>query len=389
MDSLALIALSGLGLILLYTVLILQKVPKQRKDYLLAVIFVMIGFELFFRYANKSISNLYYSWLVGFDLFYWVLFGPLMYLYIEFVIYKYRRFKYSDLIHFIPLLFLLFPYISFLKDSTDNIHFFTFIDNSNLFYQVLIIIWDYITPTYFIFIVIKLINHKKSVSNYFSNLQKNDLTWLLYLAGGYMTYLITYISLSFVNELLNIEIPFVDVETSIIPLIIYVLGLGIYGYKQEGIFGADILKSIHFNHEKERRGGEFKYSKSGLSDTEGNEIVQNLKTLIETEKPYLNSDLTINDLSKLVNTTIHKLSQVINASFQKNFYEFINEYRIKEVERMLKDPANRNFKIISLAYDCGFNSKSAFYSAFKHYTGITPTEYRNNLNREDENISSI
>ena len=385
MNTLALVALSGLGLILLYILLIIQKAPKQRIDYLLAVIFVMIGFELFFRYANQSISNLYYNWPVGLDLFYWVLFGPLMYLYIEFVIHKYRKFKYSDFLHFIPLVFLLIPYISFLTSSTEDIHFFTFIDNSNLFHQVVIIIWDYITPTYFIFIVIKLINHKKHASNYFSNLQKNDLTWLLYLSGGYLFYLITYISLNFVHELLNVEIPFVDVDTSIIPLIIYVFGLGIYGYKQEGIFSEEVLESIHFNHVKERRDGEFKYSKSGLSGTESNEIIQSLIKVIETEKPYLNCDLTINDLSKLVNTTIHKLSQVINASFQKNFYEFINEYRINEVERMLKDPANSKFKIISLAYDCGFNSKSAFYSAFKHYTGITPTEYRRNLQIEAKN----
>ena len=187
------------------------------------------------------------------------------------------------------------------------------------------------------------------------------------------------------NELLNVEIPFVDVDTSIIPLIIYVFGLGLYGYKQDGIFSEDIIESLQFKHEKERGGGEYKYSKSGLSDEESNEIIQSLEALMETEKPYLNSELTINDLSKLINTTIHRLSQVINKSFKRNFYEFINEYRIKEVERMLKDPSNSNFKIIALAYDCGFNSKSAFYSAFKRYTGITPTEYRNNLQSGEKN----
>lgn len=382
------IALTGLGIILLFIVLILKKISKKTKDYLLALVFILIGFELVFRYINFSISSLYNNWLVALDLFYWVLFGPVLYLYCDFVIYEYRRFKMKDLLHFIPLLLLFVPYTGYLINNTGNTGFFTFINNGNLLNRIILIIWDYITPVYFGFIVIKLFKHKRNATAYFSNLRKKDLVWLLYLSSGYSLYLIIAISLNFINQILNIEIPFVDVDTSIIPLNIYVFGLGIYGYKQEGIFNEAISLPHQVNKEILKRRKQTKYYRSGLSNEESLEIVQTLKTLMETEKPFLDYDLTIVDLSKLIDTTIHKLSQVINESFHKNFFELINEYRIKEVIKMLKDPKNKHLKIISMAYDCGFNSKSAFYSAFKNYTKITPTEYRNKLQKEREIILS-
>lgn len=372
------IALSGLGLIVLYITLILQKSNKRAKEYLLAVVFLIIGFELLFRYLNSTYANLYKTWLVGLDLFYWVLFGPLIYLYVEFVLHNSRKFKLEDLIHFISILFLFLPYGSFVLTNVENIGFFTFISKSNLIYRILIFIWDYITPVYFIFIVLKLLRHKKNVRYYFSNLKRKDLRWLFYLSGGYLVYLIVSISLFIINQYLDYKTPVIDVDISVIPLSIYVFGLGIYGYKQESIFSEDFIKELRNGDEDN------KYYRSGLSHQESTEIIYKIKTIMSENKPYLNSYFNIRDLAKLANTTIHKLSQVINQSFHKNFYELINEYRIKEVERMLKDPSYNNLKIISIAYDCGFNSKSAFYTAFKQYTGVTPTEYRKKLHLNNE-----
>ena len=70
---------------------------------------------------------------------------------------------------------------------------------------------------------------------------------------------------------------------------------------------------------------------------------------------------------------------MINESFHQNFYDFVNTYRIKESKRLLKDPESEKYKIISIAYDSGFSSKSSFYKAFKKSTGITPGEYLNKV----------
>jgi AraC-like DNA-binding protein len=77
----------------------------------------------------------------------------------------------------------------------------------------------------------------------------------------------------------------------------------------------------------------------------------------------------------MLNTNFHRLSQVINESFHQNFYDFINTYRIEESKIRLINPESDKYKIISIAYDSGFSSKSSFYNAFRKNTGITPGEY--------------
>jgi len=73
------------------------------------------------------------------------------------------------------------------------------------------------------------------------------------------------------------------------------------------------------------------------------------------------------------------LSQVINENLDKNFFDFVNGYRVEMVKQKMKDPSNKNYTLLSLAYDCGFNSKSSFNAIFKKYTGSTPSQYLNTI----------
>jgi YesN/AraC family two-component response regulator len=99
---------------------------------------------------------------------------------------------------------------------------------------------------------------------------------------------------------------------------------------------------------------------------------------METEKPFTYSSLKLNQLAKMIGTTPNYLSQVINEERDQNFYNFVNGYRIEEAKRMIQDPANEQVTLLSIAYDVGFNSKSAFNTAFKKYTGTTPSQFRKN-----------
>jgi len=97
---------------------------------------------------------------------------------------------------------------------------------------------------------------------------------------------------------------------------------------------------------------------------------------METEKPYLDRDLSIQNLSVITGIPRHHITQVLNEKHGKNFFTFINEYRVKEVISRFGDPANNNFTILAIAYDSGFNSKTTFNAIFKSITGLTPSEYR-------------
>jgi len=106
------------------------------------------------------------------------------------------------------------------------------------------------------------------------------------------------------------------------------------------------------------------------------EVIQKLSSAIESNKLYRNPELSLSDLSKFADISERVISDAINQELGKNFYQFINEYRVEEIKEQLKDPKNDHLKILSLAFDAGFNSKASFNRVFKSYTGQTPKEYK-------------
>jgi AraC-like DNA-binding protein len=96
---------------------------------------------------------------------------------------------------------------------------------------------------------------------------------------------------------------------------------------------------------------------------------------MENDKPYLKFNLNLAELAEMVNLTRNQLSFVINQKHRMNFNEYINSYRIEEVKRLMVDPANQHLKLMSLAYDAGFNSKASFNRIFKKLTDMTPSQY--------------
>ena len=119
-----------------------------------------------------------------------------------------------------------------------------------------------------------------------------------------------------------------------------------------------------------------KYKRSGLKEEDADLFSKRLLAFMEKEKPYLDAELTIQDLSAKINISKHHLTEILNNGQGKNFFTFINEYRIEEVKRKLSDPAFDHLTILGIAYDCGFNSKSSFNTLFKQYTGYTPSDFK-------------
>lgn len=107
-------------------------------------------------------------------------------------------------------------------------------------------------------------------------------------------------------------------------------------------------------------------------------IIELKKYMLE-EKPYLDASLTINDLSKNLNMPVRNLSLLINHNLNQHFFDFVNGYRIRNAMELLQNTDKKDFTILEILYEVGFNSKSSFNTAFKNYTNLTPTEYRNKL----------
>lgn len=97
---------------------------------------------------------------------------------------------------------------------------------------------------------------------------------------------------------------------------------------------------------------------------------------MKQEKPYLEPSLTLQKLARQRSMAATELSILINHKIGKHFFDFINEYRIKEAQRILVDPQQKQLTVLEILYQVGFNSKSSFNTAFKKYSGTTPTQYR-------------
>lgn len=121
-----------------------------------------------------------------------------------------------------------------------------------------------------------------------------------------------------------------------------------------------------------------KYKTSTLDPEIAKQTIPKLLRLMEEQKLYLNPNLTLQELSRRLNIHYNHLSRIINERFGLSFNDFINKYRIEEVKIRLSDPGKKKKSILEIMYDTGFYSKSAFNTAFKKFTGKTPSEYRKN-----------
>jgi len=129
-----------------------------------------------------------------------------------------------------------------------------------------------------------------------------------------------------------------------------------------------------------------KYKNSSLSPEDRISFKQKIAKVIEEEKVYLNHDLTQASFAQKLALSSHHLSEVLSFEFDTNFYQLINSYRIEEAKRLLGLPTNKNYKILAVAYDSGFKSKTTFNRVFKEQTGYTPTEYREKMNKSGSTL---
>ena len=125
-----------------------------------------------------------------------------------------------------------------------------------------------------------------------------------------------------------------------------------------------------------RRMRQRKYAKSGLSDEQLHEYKAQLQEVMHARQVFLQPDLTLPKLAKVVECSVNHLSQVINSGFGMSFFDFLNQYRIEYAQDLLTTLDGQDNAILSVAYAVGFNSNSAFYAAFKKYVGQTPAHYR-------------
>jgi YesN/AraC family two-component response regulator len=146
-----------------------------------------------------------------------------------------------------------------------------------------------------------------------------------------------------------------------------------------GITKEDLAKEITEVEEIESHKTRLQKSrpvKPGSNDGKIGEIVERITRLMEKEKLYQETELTVQQLAEKLELPTYQVSLAINEGMERNFYDLVNTYRVEEAKQLLLDPENKNYTILSVGFEAGFNSKTTFNTVFKKFTGLTPTEFR-------------
>ncbi|MCB0495085.1 MAG: helix-turn-helix domain-containing protein [Cyclobacteriaceae bacterium] len=361
----------GAAAALFFEFLLLSKKQKTLADNVLSVWMFFIALNLFLFYVNNTEALAYkYPFLLGVNAPIPFVHGPFLFLYTQALAGNLTRWKSITFLHFIPVpLFYLANINFYLNYSTaEKIEFVEKVKagNAGLFFSMAAVLMIASAITYLILTFFQYSRHHKNIVNNLSfNDERVNLHWLRnLLIGMSVIWLVVIIA--------NLNIPGLNNEQVIYTtVVLFVLSIGYFGVRQGNIFTSTPVASKNKTDEQVEK----RYAKSGLKEADMDSIEKELKHLMETEELFLDENITLPKLAEQIGISANNLSQVINDRFQKNFYDFINSYRIKRFKLLAKDPKKRNYTILALAYECGFNSKSSFNKYFKSATNTTPSEY--------------
>jgi AraC-like DNA-binding protein len=235
-------------------------------------------------------------------------------------------------------------------------------EQSNIYF-VLEHILSYLFSIYICYLILKTIHtHQKNIAQYFSSLEEKTLNWLRILS----IILIAFNLLWLIEDFISIFTPweFYFPEISAFATIITIYWIGFSSLKQATIFSNNIISDEESEEKEEKE----------LSKIE-KETFQILERIMQTDALYKNENLNLSDLGIHLKTNDKLLSKIINTATKDNFYNYINSYRIRFFKQLLNEKQNTHLTLFGLAQECGFKTKSTFYTAFKKVEGCTPSEW--------------
>jgi AraC-like DNA-binding protein len=215
---------------------------------------------------------------------------------------------------------------------------------------------------YWLASVLRLRQFRQQLRLNFSNLDRLQAGWLALFLGANLLLWATWLTTLMIGQRSE------WIESLATPVAVY--GLGYVGLRHPGIFKTKRVAASLLAPSPR------KYVKSMLSAPQMTDMQQRLDALMATEKPFLEDELSLDELAGRLSVAPHQLSQLFSLRLTQNFYDYINGLRVAEVKRCLRDPAYESQAILDLAMASGFSSKATFNAAFKKHTGVTPSVYR-------------
>lgn len=358
---------SGLNYIIFSAVLLFKNSPIKKANRVLGFLFALLAvysIVLSFYYTallTKNYSHLIYY--IPLDLIILFSLGPCLLLYVKVLLGQSIQLNtFKILIQLLPLVPAIVFIIYFILQNTPT-RLNLLIENfeHGIWHTNLLNLLVYFQMTFYLILCYRIIQKQfKKSSSILINKIQIDVSWLRIYVVLNLSFMLLSAPLSFyfANEKVNLLI-------AQIAMVVQFVYLFVKSTWQTGFFSIDSFNEI-------------KYKEAVLKIAENvvDEYSKILISFMEEQKPFLKENCNIQTVSKQTGISIHHLSNILNQRFDKTFPDFINEYRIIEAKKFLLTNHSDKITLEAIGYECGFGSKSSFNKAFKKYTNLTPSEYR-------------
>ena len=370
--------------------------------YLLAQSLVILEYVFYWSGINVK-----YHYLNNISIPLLFLFGPLLFMYVEYVLYENKNLK-KYLLHFTPALMVFIMMIPFFFSTGDLKNFHSKMIKYFILDFRIVVYFIMAHMSFYVIIILAKVIKRKRVGHINS--------WLLTIVFLFSFYVLCYISYYYMAAQPWFTLThdyFVSLGScgSIVAIIYVAYGKNkiLDGYSlKESIGLENIVLSFRETQSKKIKSQKKntiytydipiaviavksdtriepelklqaveKYKNSGLTEDALKELALSLKQLMQKERLYRESELKLETLANKLNISKHFISQIINQVYRVNFFEYINLLRIEEAKQLLAGNDKKSMNIIEVAYSVGYNTKNTFNTAFRRIVGVTPTEYRN------------
>ncbi|WP_299677197.1 AraC family transcriptional regulator [uncultured Tenacibaculum sp.] len=362
---------------LLFSGLLLIKYFKNNNtsNLILAVILLLVSYQQicytvgFMGWYNTYRTTKINYWLIPISL----ALAPMIYFYVKSITQSNFKFKKSDISHFIMILILILFRVSiYIYDALQP----GFHENQNgvlkiavdeKIVQPILVFLDFAVMLLYLAFTFQLFfNYRKKINQFFSNTYKLELNWVLSFLVVFSV-LFLYSSIQTVINIAFVELSYTQQWWLNLLMAVSMLYIGIRGYFTD----TNKLNNLNFEFNPDQKQEKLATDKKKISEQE----IQMIDEYMKVEKPYLNSELNLSDLASNLQMHRSQLSQIINQGYDKNFNDFINEFRVNAFKEELKKGSHKELSLLGIALDCGFNSKATFNRVFKKLTQTSPTEF--------------
>ncbi|OZV70128.1 helix-turn-helix domain-containing protein [Winogradskyella aurantia] len=359
-SSLIVIAIGSVGIsvsIFMGILLLSQKDKKHISINILGCLLILSGLTLFNDIlVTSGISNRIKQ-LYFIPIYYSLSIAPLFYLFVKSK-FSYRLNK-SDLVHLvIPVIqVVIYFFIGF-----RSVEFKSMLYDENAF-RIYLQIESFLFPTFLVGYTILALSYlkRKDIKAYFWT--ADIKRWLTNFSAGMLLIAVIEFCFSLIeyntSPTFLSSFPFFIVHT--FTLSAFVFWISINGFKQ--YYPLQIFTSKPSQKD------------SVIDENELSELLKRLELLMTKDKVFLNPDLNLELLSKYLEIPEKHCSHILSKRVELNFNQYVNNFRIAAFKERIKEGQNKTFTLTSIAYDCGFNSKSTFNRVFKSTCGVTPSEF--------------